>query len=106
MNKNIEKPHAKLSQFERVIFVPEYMPAHTKMEHGVLYVSRKYKTANHLCACGCGEQTVTPLNIMCWNLQSHLDRSANKDLVTLAPSILNKWCDSHYWVRDNQIVWC
>ena len=31
------------------------------LENGILYISEKYKTAIHLCACGCGEHTVTPL---------------------------------------------
>lgn len=39
----------------------EYMP--DELREGILYISMKYGTAIHLCACGnCGQQTVTPLD--------------------------------------------
>lgn len=36
-----------------------FMPA--QLEPGILYVSKKYRTAAHLCACGCGEKVRTQL---------------------------------------------
>ena len=72
---------------------------------GILYISKEYGVAIHLCACGCGKQTVTPIGQIGtrnWKLVE------NGALVSLQPSILNSGleCKSHYFVRDNKIVWC
>lgn len=76
-----------------------------KLEQGVLYVSEKYETAIHLCACGtCGIQTVTPFNIATgWSYERD-----SMDRVTLRPSIGNQQfpCKSHYWITANQVQWC
>lgn len=80
---------------EFVEFIPKLL------EPGVLYVSEKYRTASHLCACGCGEKVVTPLSSADW----HLSMDGGK--VSLHPSIGN-WnyaCRSHYWIRRNGISW-
>lgn len=78
-----------------VEFVPKVL------EPGVLYISEKYKTVSHLCACGCGDKVVTPLSPVEWQLR-------NEDgVVSLHPSIGN-WnyaCQSHYWIRRNRIIW-
>lgn len=69
---------------------------------GILYVSRKYKLAIHLCACGCKGETVTPLDpVTGWVL-------TEDNGPTLRPSIGNQqWlCGSHYWVTDGKIVHC
>ena len=50
----------------------EFIPKH--LEPGVLYVSEKYRTASHLCACGCGEKVVTPLSPADWQLTSETVR--------------------------------
>lgn len=68
---------------------------------GVLYISDRFKTAVHLCPCGCGEKVVTPLSPARWQLT--LDGSA----VSLHPSVGN-WdyaCRSHYIIRGNNILW-
>ena len=82
---------------EFVEFIPEVI------EQGVLYVSEVYHVAIHLCACGCGEHTVTPFNC----LQGWTYKREEGDLVTLDPSIGNFQmpCRSHYWVRCNEVVW-
>lgn len=71
-----------------------------QLEHGVIYVSEKYETAIHLCACGCGVQTVTPFNKPDGWL---LTRDTNG--VTLRPSIGNQKfeCKSHYWITNGAI---
>jgi hypothetical protein len=71
------------------------------LDEGVLYVSRKYETAIHLCACGCKGQTVTPLRDGHWTL------TMDNNGPTLDPSIGNQhWpCGSHYLVREGIIVW-
>ncbi|MEQ1933229.1 MAG: DUF6527 family protein, partial [Fimbriimonadaceae bacterium] len=42
----------------------EFMPS--TLESGVLYVSQKYRTTAHLCACGCGEKIRTQLGPLGW----------------------------------------
>ena len=80
------------------IFV-EFIPEH--LDAGVLYISRRYSTASHLCCCGCGLEVVTPLNPAKWHL------AVRDDAVSLRPSIGN-WsfpCRSHYWITANEIQW-
>ncbi len=74
-----------------------------QLENGKLYFSEKYRCAIHLCACGCGEKTVTPINAEHgWSL------TIADEKPTLAPSIGNfaMPCRSHYFVRGGVIVWC
>lgn len=71
------------------------------VEDGVLYVSIPYATAIHKCACGCGQEVVTPIRIDEWAL------TWDGDTVTLDPSIGN-WnlpCRSHYFIVHNKIMW-
>jgi hypothetical protein len=78
-----------------VEFIPE------RLEEGILYVSHQYKTAVHKCACGCGEEVVTPLSPIDWSIQ------IENGTVTLDPSIGN-WsfsCRSHYFIRRGRVVW-
>ncbi len=80
---------------EFIVSVPD------DLEEGVLYVSMTYATAIHLCACGCGEEVVTPISPNDWQLR--YDGQA----ISLEPSIGN-WrlpCRSHYWIRSGQIDW-
>jgi len=65
---------------------------------GILYHSEKYDTCIHLCACGCGNKTVTPLHGDGWKLTEG---------PTLTPSIGNmKVCGAHYQVIGEKIQWC
>ncbi len=78
-----------------VDFIPE------RLEEGVLYVSHRYGTAVHKCACGCGEEVVTPLSPADWSVQ------IAGGTATLHPSIGN-WsftCRSHYFIRRGNVVW-
>jgi hypothetical protein len=71
------------------------------LESDTLYISIPYNSILHKCACGCGEEVSTPLSPSDWEL------SYNGESVTLNPSIGN-WsykCRSHYWIRENQVVW-
>jgi hypothetical protein len=77
----------------------EFMPE--PLEPGVLYVSRKYEVAIHLCACGCALETVTPIGAGDWTL------TVADGKATLSPSIGN-WqfpCRSHYWICGGAVVW-
>lgn len=80
---------------EYVEFIPK------ALEDGVLYISKKFRTASHRCCCGCGTKIVTPLRETEYKL---IERG---NMVSLHPSIGN-WnhpCQSHYWIRDNRVVW-
>lgn len=77
----------------------EFMPK--VLEPGVLYVSERYGTAAHLCACGCGEKVRTPLGPTEWRC------SADPEGPTLMPSVGN-WqrpCRSHYFVINGGVEW-
>lgn len=79
----------------------DYMP--DQLEAGKLYISTVFKLAIHLCACGCGEQTVTPLGDKEWMLT---DKGGK---ITLRPSIGNFSGENpyhaHYYITDNKIEW-
>lgn len=80
---------------EFVEFIPE------QLSPGVLYISKRYSTASHLCCCGCGLEVVTPLNPAKWRLIE------SNGSVSLNPSVGN-WsfpCQSHYWVSGNRVQW-
>lgn len=73
-----------------------------KLQEGVLYVSMEYATVVHKCMCGCGKEVATPLSPTDWCL------TFDGDSVSLDPSVGN-WsfpCRSHYWIRNNQVLWC
>lgn len=77
-------------------------------EQGILYISYKYETAIHLCACGCGELTVTPFS-QGWkiiNTPIQVD-GQDQNIITVRPSIGNQKlpCKSHYFITNNQIDW-
>lgn len=77
-----------------VEFIPE------NLDEGVLYISERYRTAVHLCCCGCGHEVVTPLSPAEWSVRRNGHR------VSLRPSIGN-WsypCQSHYVIRDNRVL--
>lgn len=81
----------------------EFMPR-TK-EPGILYVSDRFSLAVHLCACGCGVQTVMPLQ---GGANAHIDgwtMTRDGDALTFAPSILNQSCGSHYFIEQNRVRW-
>jgi hypothetical protein len=75
----------------------QYMP--TQLEPGILYVSKEFGAAAHLCACGCGTIVRTPLDR--WSLRE------TEDGPSLDPSIGN-WqepCQSHYWIEGGKVRW-
>jgi len=73
------------------------------IEEGNMYITKQYGVAVHLCACGCGGKTVTPLGDGEWSM------TENNGRVTLRPSIGN-WSGqspyhAHYYITDNKIEW-
>lgn len=70
-----------------------------QLEPGKLYISKMYEIVIHLCPCGCSHEVVTPISKGQWRMKEE------DGLITLKPSILNRWCKSHYWLNDNKIIW-
>lgn len=71
------------------------------LENGILYACLQYNVVIHKCACGCGEEIVTPLDPRQWTLEY------NGEGISLSPSIGN-WnlpCRSHYWIKNSKIIW-
>lgn len=86
----------KTLQHKFVEFIPESIP------EGIIYISIKYRSAVHNCACGCGNKVVTPISPSGWQL------AFDGKTISLSPSIGN-WnfkCKSHYWVTKNKVRWC
>ncbi len=72
-----------------------------RLEAGVVYVSMELATAIHLCACGCGQEVITPFSPTDWKL------CFDGEHVSLDPSIGN-WsfpCRSHYWIHGGNVRW-
>lgn len=77
----------------------EEMPG--DLEAGWLYISIRYRTAAHLCACGCGTRVITPIKPAKWQL------TYNGEVVSLSPSIDRSQspCGSHYWICSSVAAW-
>ena len=103
---------AKLASI-RPVFV-EHVPPDAEMEDGVIYISEKFSTSIHMCACGCRGKTVMPINFVQedgvrttygWDYTWVATDSVS---VTFSPSVGNQNfpCKSHYFIRNNKIEWC
>lgn len=71
----------------------EFIPKTADMKQGVIYISKRFRTASHICLCGkCGNRTVTPLKKGEWELT---DKNGK---ISLSESIGNFQypCKSHY----------
>lgn len=81
---------------------PEYYDEIPRdLQEGIIYISKRFSIAIHLCACGCKEKCVTPLGSGEWSLKE------NNGKITLRPSIGN-WngenpYHAHYFITDNKI---
>lgn len=82
---------------KEVKFIPD------ELENGLIYVSDEFQIAIHLCACGCGEKTVTPFGSPSgWELKKDIEG------ITLSPSIGNQnfACKSHYYLKNGKVIKC
>jgi hypothetical protein len=82
-------------KLQRVEFMPK------QLEPGILYVSEKFETAAHLCACGCGAKIRTPIGPTEWAV------TETPSGPSMWPSVGN-WqqaCQSHYVIQGGKIVW-
>jgi len=76
-----------------------YLPIDFKPN--TLYFSKEFEVAGHLCACGCENKIITPINPVEWALE------ITRYGPTLYPSIGN-WqlpCKSHYWISKGKVEW-
>lgn len=83
-------------------YTPEFVETFpTPMAPAVLYISIEYNTCGHLCACGCGNEVVTPLSPAQWSFAYD-----GKD-VSVWPSVGN-WglpCRAHYVITRGRVEW-
>ena len=82
-------------------FVVARGPIPVQLAPGTLYVNPQGNRAHHLCACGCEERVLTPLNDLEWELYG------SDKMPSLRPSVGN-WnlnCKSHYFVQNGQVSW-
>lgn len=84
------------------IFV-DIVPDRNEMVLGDIYISAKYATASHLCACGCGTLTVTPIGNKADEEGHEWNAYISDGLVTFDPSIENPECGAHYHITKNKI---
>lgn len=87
-----------MKTIKKVKVTPEFVDTiPEKLVQDVIYITKRYGTAVHLCLCGCGNESVTPIGKNDWSLMG------NDDFVTFRPSILNNNCPNkcHYVITDN-----
>lgn len=84
-----------------VEIIPVFVEQIGDLEQGKVYISEKYSVAIHLCLCGCGLKTVTPLGEDWWTVIKNPDGTVSFD-----PSILNRaskgLCGAHYVITNNK----
>ena len=92
----------KINCFETV-FLDGLQVDDSDMKEGVLYATEIYGHAKHPCMCGCGNVVHTSLN------KTHGWQLLKTNAVTsLVPSVYSRQlpCKSHYFLRNNTVVWC
>lgn len=87
---------------EFILTMPE------EIKEGILYISMEYGASEHRCPCGCGESTYLPFNTETVDNPHEWKLTNNNNLITLEPSVgsFQIACKSHYYIRENKIVWC
>lgn len=78
---------------EFVEFIPD------ELEQNTIYISIPYAAVMHLCLCGCGNKSITPLEPS----RRHLEFDGAT--ISLTPSVGN-WsfpCQSHYWITNGRV---
>jgi len=87
-----------LKKIEIIPVFVEIIPDTLKQD--LIYISREYGTAVHLCLCGCGNLAVMPLNP---KFDSSWNMTEKDGKVSFSTSILNTNCPNmyHYIITDN-----
>ena len=85
------------------VFV-ELLPELDSIKPGELWISHKYRTMNLRCPCGCGNLTVLSLHPSRWHVCFN-----GKTVSLRGPTGGSVWansgCGSHYFIRDNKVIW-
>ena len=85
-----------MKTLRKVTIKPEFVksvPENKQMQQDVVYISLIHATMVHLCLCGCGNESVTPIGENGWGL-SMVEENREK-IITITPSILNRNCPNH-----------
>lgn len=79
---------------------PEFVETFpSELQAAIFYVSVEFNTCAHLCACGCGQEVITPLSPVQWSF------TYNGQDISLRPSVGN-WslpCQSHYVIDNGRV---
>ena len=67
-----------------------------------LYICEQYGCSVHICPCGCKMKVAISL-LPFWKEGWTVER--NGDFVTFAPSLLNRGCNAHYFIRNSEVAW-
>lgn len=86
-----------IKKFETV-FV-DVLPFKDEMKENEIYVSEKSWQSTHLCACGCGEEIVTPHVRGGWKYHTNEDND-----ITLMPAVMNESCNSYYKIEKGYAI--
>lgn len=79
------------------IYLDRFLPKKEEMRKGKIYISKEFSISNHLCLCGCGEETVLPFGEGSWYL------IGQDNTITITPSIQQTFkCKSHYIITDGK----
>lgn len=72
----------------------EYVPE--QLEQGKFYYTKEYKSSNHLCVCGCGQEVPIPIKQGEWNI------TIDNGKFSITPSLqLRMGCQSHYIITNS-----
>lgn len=103
-----EKPFPRIDEIKPVL-VMELPKSVNDMKHGILYLKHNeddtYESF-HLCPCGCGEPVYLQYGGKGWNITLSINGRELKS-VTISPSVgcFDFPCKSHYFIRENKIIW-
>lgn len=87
----------------RPIFV-DLLPETDTIKAGELWISHKYRTVNLRCPCGCGDLTVLTIHPSRWHVRFD-GQTVSLDGPTGGSIWANSGCGSHYFIRNNVVVW-
>jgi len=87
-----------LNKVEIIPVFNDFCPSDEDMMPNHIYISEKYKSANHLCLCGCGNLVILPIYNDGWKLIKE-----GNGKVSFTPSVGNYQikCKSHYIITNN-----
>lgn len=87
----------------RPIFV-DVMPDFDLIRVGEIWISHRHRTVNLRCPCGCGDLTVLSLHPSRWHVCFD-GKSVSLEGPTGGSVWSSSGCGSHYWIRNNVVVW-